>query len=193
MPGAPPAPAAWNLYFASDDLQADADKAVKLGATLLNPPMMVGTFGGMTTLLDPTGAVFSFWKAGSHIGFQVTDAPGAVAWHELYSPDAKKARDFYTALLGATADSMPGDLEYYMLKHGDQMLAGIMQIDPAWGNMPPFWVSYFAVANIDDAVATIVKHGGMIQGSIGNTPFGRMASAVDPAGAMFKLLQPSAR
>src|SRR2546423_1584287 len=90
---------------------------------------------------DPADAgrarpAFGFWQAGQHIGSQVTDEPGSTTWCELYTPDAKKARDFYAALLGATSEAMPGaPLEYYMLKHGEKMLGGIMQIDPAWGNM----------------------------------------------------------
>jgi uncharacterized protein len=103
-PGTPPMPASWNLYFASDDLDADVARAVALGATQLYPAMQIGEFGAMATLHDPTGAMFSFWKAGSHVGHQIDGQPGAVAWFELYSTDAKAARDFYTALLGATSE-----------------------------------------------------------------------------------------
>ena len=190
MPGAPPTPAAWCLYFASHDLDADVAHAVKLGATVLSPPMIIGEFGGMATCLDPTGAQFGFWKAGQHIGSQVTEEPGATGWQELSSPNAKQARDFYNALMHATADPMPGDLEYYTLKHGEAMLGGIMQIDPAWGNMPAQWVDYFTVANADETVATVLKHGGKIMGSIDDTPFGRLAALADPLGANFKIMQP---
>jgi len=113
QPGAPPRPAAWSLYFATDDIDADVARAESLGAKLLNPAMLIGGFGGMATLADPTGAYFSFWKAGSHIGSQVTDELGATAWFELYTSDAQAARDFYMALLGATAELMPGGLEYF--------------------------------------------------------------------------------
>lgn len=152
--------------------------------------MEVGPFGSMATLTDPTGAQFSLWQAGRHVGWQVTNEPNAVAWFELYTPNAKAARDFYTALLGATADTMPGGMEYYVLKHGDAMLAGIMQIDPAWGNMPAQWVNYFAVANVDETAATAVAHGGKMMGAIEDSPFGRIAALMDPFGAIFKVIQP---
>lgn len=193
MPGAPPTPAFWQLYFASDDLKADVAKAQRLGAKEVYPSMEVGQFGGMASLADPTGAEFNLWKAGTHVGSQVTDELGATAWFELYSPDAKKARDFYTAMLGMTADPMPGGMEYYVLKRGDEMHAGVMQIDPSWGNLPPFWATYFSVKNADEAVATILKHGGKIQGNIDDSPFGRLAAVVDPHGANFKIIQPPAR
>jgi predicted enzyme related to lactoylglutathione lyase len=190
VPGGPSMPAAWNLYFASNDLEADVARATALGAKALFPPMVVGEFGGMATCADPTGAVFSFWKAGTHIGAQVTDEPGSTTWYELSTPNAKQARDFYAALLNLTAEPMPGGLEYYTLKRGDDMQCGIMQIDPAGGAMPAMWVSYFAVADIEAAVAAVKKHGGQVMGGIDDSPFGRLAACVDPAGGAFKLIQP---
>ena len=190
QPDAPPMPAAWGLYFATDDINADVARAEELGAKVLYPAMTVGPFGSMATLTDPTGAQFSLWQAGQHVGWQMSDEPGAVAWRELYAPNAKVARDFYMALLGASGDPMPGGMEYYVLKHGESQLAGIMQIDPAWGNMPAQWISYFAVANADETAAAVLKHGGKQMGNIDDSPFGRIAALMDPFGAMFKILQP---
>ena len=152
--------------------------------------MVVGEFGSMATLEDPTGAAFSFWQAGQHVGSQVTEEPGSAAWYELYASDAKRARDFYTELLGATADPMPGGMEYYVLKHGEQELGGIMQIDPSWGGPPTAIDYYFAVANADETVATIVKLGGRVLGNVDDSPFGRLAAVTDPSGAAFKIIQP---
>ena len=190
QPDAPPMPAAWGLYFATDDINADVARAEAVGAKVLYPAMTVGPFGSMATLTDPTGAQFSLWQAGQHVGWQMSDEPGAVAWRELYAPNAKTARDFYMALLGASGDPMPGGMEYYVLKHGESQLAGIMQIDPAWGNMPAQWISYFAVANADETAAAVLKHGGKQMGNIDDSPFGRIAALMDPFGAMFKILQP---
>jgi uncharacterized protein len=194
MSGPPPGvalrSAAWALYFATEDIAADVARAVTLGARVLYPPMVVGEFGGMATCEDPTGAAFSFWQAGQHVGSQVTDEPGSTTWHELYAPDAKQARDFYTALLGATADPMPGGLEYYVLKHGEKMLGGIMQIDPTWGAFHPQWITYFTVADADETVAVVTRLGGKVMGNIDDSPFGRMAALADPFGATFKIVQP---
>ena len=129
-------PTAWGLYFATDNIEADVARAVKLGAKALYPPMVVGEFGSMATCEDPTGALFSFWQAGQHVGSQVTDEPGSAAWYELYSSDAKQARDFYTALLGATADPMPGGMEYYVLKHGERELVASCRLIPRGGVSP---------------------------------------------------------
>jgi predicted enzyme related to lactoylglutathione lyase len=188
-PDEPPPPAAWSLYFATDDIAADVARALELGATLVFPAMAVGAFGSMAVCTDPAGATFCFWQAGQHVGAQITEAPGAMAWHELYSPHAAQSRDFYTALLGASADAMPGGMEYYTLKHGAQMLAGIMQIDPAWGAFPPQWITYFSVANVDETVATVIAHGGKVMGGIDESPFGRIAALADSSGATFKVVE----
>jgi hypothetical protein len=94
------------------------------------------------------------------------------------------------AVLGATADPMPGGMEYYVLKHGDQELCGIMQIDPSWGDFPPQWGIYFLVANTDESVVVVTEHGGKVLGNVEDTPFGRMAAVMDPWGATFKIIQP---
>lgn len=190
QPDAPPMPAAWSLYFATDNIEADVARAVTLGAKVVYPAMAVGDFGSMAVCEDPLGAGFSFWQAGKHVGSQFAEEPGSAAWYELYAPNAKQASDFYTALLGATADPMPGGMEYYVLKHGEQELCGIMQIDPSWGEFAPQWVTYFLVANADEAAATIIEHGGKVMGTIDDSPFGRMAAVMDPSGATFKIIQP---
>lgn len=182
-------PVAWGLSFATHHIEADAARAVELGATMLFPPMVVGEFGSLAGFLDPGGAMFSFWQANQHIGAEVTDEPGSATWYELYASNAQQSRDFYAALLGATADPMPGGLEYYVLKHGDTQLGGVMQIDPAWGDFHPNWTTYFAVADADETVAAAIQHGGRALSTAEDTPFGRMATLMDPHGAVFKVIQ----
>lgn len=191
-PGMPPRTTAWGLYFATDDINADVARAVALGATLMYPPMFVDPFGHMVSLQDPTGAVFSLWQAGLNKGWQVNNQPGSTAWHELYTPDAQKAVAFYTALLGASSNRMEGDFEYYVLNHDNDSLCGVMQIDPTWGDVPPRWINYFAVANAVETAALITKLGGQIMGNVDDTSFGKLVSAMDPFGAAFKILQPPA-
>ena len=94
------------------------------------------------------------------------------------------------AVLGATADPMPGGMEYYVLKHGAQELGGIMQIDPSWGDFHPQRITYFAVANADETVALVKEHGGKVMGKIDDSPFGRIAALMDPSGATFKVVEP---
>jgi uncharacterized protein len=193
MPGAPPMPAHWNLYFASTDAGGDVKRAADLGAKVLFPAMAIGQFGSMAQCQDPGGAAFGFWQAGGHIGAEVTDAPGSMTWRELYAPNAKAALDFYTALLGAASEPVPGGMEYYALKQSEEQFAGVMQIDRSWGDFQPQWVTYFAVANAEESVAAVTRHGGQAMSSIDESPFGRLAALSDPQGAFFKIVQLPAR
>ncbi len=187
-----PAPAAvWQMYIASDDAVADTARAEALGATVAFPVEQVASFGTMATCQDTVGAMFSFWQANQHMGTQITGEPGGAAWYELYTDDADSAVTFYGALMDATATRMP-DMHYYVLNHGDEQICGIMQMSPPWGGARSQWVIYFAVADIAAAVATAQAHGGRILDAIEDSPFGRLATIMDPQGGVFKLLQPPA-
>ena len=48
----------------------------------------------------------------------------------------------------------------------------------------------FAVANADETVAVVTKHGGKVMGNIDDSPFGRIAALMDPSGAAFKVVEP---
>jgi uncharacterized protein len=50
MPDAPPAPSAWSLYFATDNIEADVARAVELGAKVHVPAMAIDPFGSMAML-----------------------------------------------------------------------------------------------------------------------------------------------
>ena len=190
FPGAPGSPAVWTIYFASHDIDADVAKAVSLGGAVMAPVMAVGELGKMAILKDPQGAAFGLWQAGTFIGAMLTEESGAMDWVELVTSNATEANKFYMALLGATSAPMPGGMEYHVIQHGEKQSGGIMQADPSWGlNGHSFWVTYWGVKDADAAVATAVKNGGQINGSIDDTPFGRLASLVDPSGAQFKIRQ----
>ena len=50
-------PSNWQIYFAVEDADASIEKAVGMGATLVDGPDDT-PFGRLATLADPTGAMF---------------------------------------------------------------------------------------------------------------------------------------
>ena len=60
---------------------------------------------------------------------------------------------FYTALLGLEQAGTMGEMDYRLLKVGDTEVAGVMQITPDMGPVPPNWMVYFAVDDVDATVA----------------------------------------
>ncbi len=57
-----PGPAAWMTYLATDDVDATAARAQKLGGSVLQPAFDVPTVGRIAVIADPTGAVVGLFK-----------------------------------------------------------------------------------------------------------------------------------
>ena len=57
--------------------------------------------------------------------------------------------------------------------------------------VPASWSVYFGVADTDVALSEIVALGGEVLMGAEETPYGRLATAADPTGAVFKLVAPS--
>lgn len=114
-------------------------------------------------------------------------------WHELYVPDADKAKQFYHDLLGFTSESfqVPGEssgMEYWMLANGGIPIAGVVQTagQPDMEHIPPHWTVYIAVDDVDGAVAKCeALGGGVIVPAMDVPTVGRMAMLRDNQGAGF--------
>ena len=119
---------------------------------------------------------------------------GKPCWYELCTAKGAlgDAEAFYGKVLGWTAqDSGMTDLEYHLAKADDDMVAGLMEMPPDAGGMPPFWMIYFAVDDADKAAAAIESAGGKIHRAPADIPgTGRFAVVGDPQGAGFGILQP---
>ena len=184
--GAPPM---WNTYIAVTDVDAAAERAKAAGGQVLMPPFDVMEAGRMTFVMDPTGAAVGLWQANKHIGATLVNEPGTLIWNELITDNAEAAAAFYGAVVGLTADAMDMDgSPYTVWKAGDDMVGGTMA--PPMEGVPNHWHVYFAVENINDAVAKATKLGATVVAGPFETPIGPMAALSDPQGAMFSLFAP---
>ena len=183
----------WTIYFATESTDATAKKVEAAGGKTLAPPTDIMDFGRMALFQDPTGATFGVWQPKSHIGMQVHGDPGAMAWHEVYTRDAKKALAFYTRVFGLEAQKMESDaMEYWTLHAGDHVVGGLMQM----GSHHPkeegsHWNTYFAVSDADAATKKLEQLGGKVRQPAFDTPYGRMSAVTDPFGAEFCLIKPA--
>jgi predicted enzyme related to lactoylglutathione lyase len=179
-------PAHWNAYVSSSDVDESAKRAQELGGKVLAPPFDVMDAGRMAVLQDPTGAVISVWQPKRHIGAKILREPGALGWTELLTNDTAAAETFYTQLFGWKAKVSP---EYTEFSVGSTPDAGMMKIDPKWGNVPPHWMPYFQVNDCDGTAANATAGGGQIHVSPSDIPnVGRFAMLADPQGAAFSVI-----
>jgi uncharacterized protein len=148
----------WNSYVSVHDIAATTAKAKELGAKILSEPAKIGKTGIMASIAGPEGEAFMLWEAGEHIGARVVNEPGAWLWNELLTHDAKQAADFYTNLFGWTHNvtKMPDGRDYHMFENNGRGVGAMLEMP----EMPPTWTVYFAVADVDAAVAKVEKLGG---------------------------------
>jgi len=183
--GAPPS---WLTYISVEDLDASVQRAVALGATVLNPAVDIPEVGAFAVLADPTGAVFSPFQAHGDMPPRTDSLNREVSWHELWSDDPAAAYAFYQQLFGwqdAGSMDMGGHGTYRMFRTpgGGGGVAKRMPEAPA-----SFWLFYFQVESLDLALSKVQEHGGKVVAGPMSLPDGDVfATAVDPQGAVFGL------
>jgi uncharacterized protein len=180
-------PPMWNSYITVPDVDATAARATELGATMHAPPFDVMQAGRTAVIQDPQGAYFLLWQPNEHIGAGLVNAPGALSWNELGTPDLDAAAAFYGELLGWTTTPMDGaEPPYLVISTADGHSNGGIR-PPAPPGTPPFWLVYFASADIEASVARVTQLGGTVL--VGATDIGiaKIAVVADPQGAVFAL------
>ncbi len=182
MPGSEGAPPAWNVYFATADVDAAVQRIEQHGGKLAMGPMTVMTAGRMAMAVDPTGAVFGLWQADQHVGSTLLGEPGAPGWFELNTRNGAAADQFYQAVFGYEDQRQIGDgteFDYTEWKAGGEPVCGRYQSP---GDAPAHWMPYFEVASADEAAATAARLGGRVEREPWDTEYGRMVALVDPNG-----------
>lgn len=183
-------PPAWTIYFGVPDADATLRAVGEAGGSVMTPAEVIPEAGRLAICQDPTGAVFGLWEPGYHTGAGILDEPGGMAWCEVNTRDAAAAAAFYQRVfsLGADVMEMQGT-PYHMLKNHDRPVCGVLQMTAEWGEIPPHWMAYFAVADADAAKATVEANGGQVPFGPFDSPYGRICVVQDPQGAMVSLIQ----
>jgi len=186
-------PTHWQNYIAVVNVDESAERVSQLGGNVLMPPMDADDIGRMAIVQDPTGAAFSLWQSEKHPGAELYNEPGAWCWNELYTKNLNAAKEFYANLFGWTAEETPGagGQPYTVFKNGETPIAGMLEIQPEWGEVPPCWGVYFSVENLDKTFEQAKVLGGNascpVVMEVENV--GRFAMLHDPQGAHFSIIE----
>lgn len=120
--------------------------------------------------------------------------PGTIGWMDLTVDAADTVRDFYAAVAGWTPQPLSmGDYSDYVMATPDsgQGVAGVCHARGPNAGLPPVWIPYIVVVNLDASLAECAARGGTIVApprAAGGTA--RYAVIRDPAGAVAALYQP---
>jgi predicted enzyme related to lactoylglutathione lyase len=115
---------------------------------------------------------------------------GSIGWMDITVPDAESLKDFYANVVGWKPEGLSmGDYSDYVMKTDDSAV-GICHARGSNAQLPPVWLPYFVVADLDASLAQCEKHGGQRIGDIrsyGETA--RYCPIRDPQGAHCVLFQ----
>jgi len=183
-------PPHWMLYIQVENADQTAAKAQQLGGTVVAPAFDVMEFGRMAVLHDPAGAHFSIWQPKTHRGTGIAHVPGTLCWADLSTPDPKAGAEFYSKLLGWQIMHDEKGTGYLHIKNGEHFIGGIPPTTHRPPGIPPHWLSYFWVDDVDASTAKAIQLGGSV--CLEPTTLedvGRLAVIADPQGAAFAIFR----
>lgn len=120
---------------------------------------------------------------------------GEPAWVELCTSHPERAEQFYSALFGWRSRTEPLSAGGYLLcQSGEDDVAGIIDAGLLHDGRQHGWITYFAVDDLDQALARAQSLGASVQLEPRYLPAaGSGATVLDPAGATLGLYQAEAR
>jgi len=115
---------------------------------------------------------------------------GLVSWWDLTVPDAETIRNFYMEVCGWLFE--PLDMGHYddyvmTLPRNGKAVAGICHLLGSNNYLPPVWIPYVEVSDLEVSIGNCLELGGITCGSIRQTGPTRYIVIKDPAGAYLAL------
>ncbi|MEU8436448.1 VOC family protein [Streptomyces sp. NPDC029216] len=190
----PMPPTVWTTYLATDSVDSTLKAATDAGASVMMDATDITDIGRMAVVKDPTGAVFGLWEPGTFYGAGIVNEHGALIWNELTTPDTDRAAAFYSAILPISpeATTLEGAEGYTEFKVGGRGVAGMMDMSNLPPGVPPHWMPYFKVDDVDEIQAAAVRGGATVLAPAFDMPAGRMAVLADPQGGGFSVIKEKA-
>jgi predicted enzyme related to lactoylglutathione lyase len=192
MQGVPPH---WMVYVLVTNADKATARAKQLGATVHSGPFDVMDAGRMSVVQDPAGAMFCIWQPKKSKGVGLRGDHGTAVWVDLSTPDQARSGKFYGDLFGwnmtegkSMNPARPGD--YYHIVNGSEFIGGIQPSTHRDPNTPPFWLTYFGVADADATIKQVASLGGkVIMPAMAMGDVRKFAVLADPQGAVFAIVQ----
>lgn len=123
---------------------------------------------------------------------ETKQTPGRMVWRESSTKDVEKTKRFYGDLFGWSYEpyDMGPNGTYWMIKNGGKSVGGMMAMTGEM-QMPPHWMSYVSVSDVDAAAKAATNAGGRVAYGPADIPnVGRFAVVLDPDGAAITAFKP---
>lgn len=120
-------------------------------------------------------------------------AVGTSTWRDLTVPNAEELRNFYRDVVGWGVEGfdMGGYEDFVMtVPSTGEAAAGICHARGSNEGIPPVWLVYFNVENVEASAAKCRESGGTVLVGPKEAGGGQFCVIRDPAGAVCALFQP---
>lgn len=205
-------PLQWMPHVQVSDVSASVRRALELGGSVVMDARDDDGASQWAVLLDPGGAAFGLVPvvaaapmapadgggAGDGPSGGAGDEPAAVgriAWVDLTVPDAEAIRDFYQQVVGwsvqevAMTDGEERYADYGMLGESGNPVTGICYARGINEGLPPVWMIYLPVGDIDESLRRVEEEGGrIIRSTRGDDGKYAYAAVEDPVGVALALV-----
>ena len=121
------------------------------------------------------------------------DETGRIGWIDMTIANALAVRDFYKAVVGWQTEDvdMEGYSDYVMkMPASGNGVAGICHARGSNADLPPGWLIYIVVADVENSAAACEANGGKIIVGPRGLAGGRFCVIEDPGGSVAALYQP---
>jgi predicted enzyme related to lactoylglutathione lyase len=135
------------------------------------------------------------WTQGVECVVATNERPavGAIAWWDLTVPDAESVRNFYTAVVGWQPEpvDMGGYSDFVMKSPATgNAVAGVCYARGMNADLPPYWLPYVIVADLDVRLKRCTENGGSAVTEIKHGEDGSRYCVIrNPAGAVLTLME----
>jgi uncharacterized protein len=188
-------PPAWSTYVTVDYAVTTKERVEAAGGTTVMDPTDVLEAGTSAIFADAAGgAVFAAWQPNRHRGAQLVNAPGSLSMSELATRDLDGAARFYGHVFDWKFEPLEieGTVQYGFFKLGDRTVASVLPMGDAFpAEVPPHWVPYFGVEDLDASVEKVRGLGAQILAGPTPVPQGRFVALRDPHGAVLAIWEGS--
>ncbi len=118
---------------------------------------------------------------------------GTIGWIDMTTEDADGLRDFYQAVVGWRVENVGmGDYDDYSMTtpSSGEAVAGICHALGSNADLPPGWLIYIEVSDLEASMAECSARGGQVVRPPRPLAGGRFCVIEDPSGATAALFQP---
>lgn len=115
---------------------------------------------------------------------------GEIVWTDLTIDNAEEVKDFYTQVTGwkSMGLDMKGYEDYVISTPGDKPVAGICHARGSNANIPPQWLVYVAVDDVQASIDACKRMGGKVIDGPRKMDKRDFCVIQDPAGAVLALI-----